>query len=200
MLVKRPIILIACALSTISTLHAFAQNDAPFGLRMGTARDEVLRVVGSYRETQPGFFQVLDVPEKDADFEGYGLVVSPTMGLCKIMAVSKDVPLNASGDRLKDTFAKIAASLDERYGKHEIFDYLKAESFWKGSENWSMALAKRDRVLAGTWTPPASTGLGSVLLESVASKPDVGYLELHFESENFLACRDELAKSQRTAF
>jgi len=187
-----------CVCLALADVHGISQDHAaPFGLRMGMPREAVLSRVSGYRESQPGFLQVRDVPEKDPRFEGYGLVVSPSRGLCKIMAVGKDIPLNPSGDGLKALFAQLMLTLDGQYGEHELFDFLKPGSPLPGSEHWAEALAKHDRVLSGTWTPSPDTGLASVLLESIASGPTVGYLELHFEGPDFTECRDELARSQR---
>ena len=197
---KKPLIFLVLGILTLSVLHGSAQEQAaPFGLRMGTPRTEVLALVGNYSESQPGFLHVRNVPRTSPDFEAYGLIVSPTLGLCKILAVGRDLELNASGDNLKEAFAETARALDEEYGRHELYDYLKPGSLLKNPDDWTIALVKTQRVLAGTWTPAPSSGLGSILLETVAPSASVGYLELHFEGRTFGACKEELAHARRSA-
>ncbi len=197
---RKPALALLCGVLLLTGVRGRAQTpEAPFGLRFGSTRAEVLTLIGTYRETQPGYFEARQVPAADPAFEAYGLVVSPTTGLCKVMAVGRDVAVALDGSALKQAFADTARALDARYGLHETFDYLRPGSLKRESDDWTEALMTRERVLAATWTPTGAAGLAAVTLEAMASTPSVGYLEVHFESPTFASCRDELAHARRAA-
>ena len=176
-----------------------AQGATPFGLRIGMSRAEVEKLRG-YKGPQAGqSLAFVTPPQPHPDFESYGVVISPTQGLCKVIAIGRDITLNSFGDQLKTAFAETSRALEEKYGKPQVFDYVQSGSIWKEREDWAMSLAKEERTLAAMWEKPGSD-LGGVLLESIASNSHTGYLRLSYESPTFSACKDEVTKAQRSVF
>lgn len=178
-----------------------AQDDGPFGLRMGMTKGEVQKAMGAMKEGQPGRFLAPTPPKKHPGFETYVLMISPSHGLCKIVAVGVNVPLNSFGDRLKDQFKDINTALTEKYGEPKTFDYLKAGSVWKDADDWAMALVQEERTLASFWdTPNAPGGVVNVVLSAKALDSRTGYLSLAYESASTKECFAEVTKSERSVF
>ena len=179
---------IACCFTTT----AVADEDGPFGLRMGLSRDQLVALIGRHTEPVHGMLQTVTVPKKQPDIESYAVVVSPTHGVCKIMAAGKDLKLDLFGDSLKSAFEEAATALDQKYGNREMYDYLAPSSIWREPADWSMSLAKQERVLAASWEPASTTGIAFVMLEAIAQSSTVGYLRLHYDSPSFARCKAEL--------
>jgi hypothetical protein len=173
----------------------------PFGLRMGTPRAELLKLLGKYTEQQNGQIVSATVPRPHPDFEQYGALASQTHGLCKVVAAGVDISLNAFGDRLKAAFNTIGQQLEDKYGKPETIDRLTPGSIWDKPEDWTMALSREERTLVKLWTNPAGANKTvTIALQARAANTRTGSLLLTYEAATFSACAAEITKSQRSVF
>ena len=178
-----------CFILSIAGLTA-AGEDSSYGISMGMPRADVLRAIGSYREITPGMLRTERVPEGHDELESYAIIVSNSHGVCKIMAVGKDVPLNASVGGLRTAFEAAAARLDEQFGRRETYDYALPRLM----RHAGVEPRHAQPVLAASWSPSGSN-IAHVLLEAVGSSPHLGYLRFHFESGSYPACRRELSQT-----
>ena len=158
-------------------------HDRPFGIGMGMPRLEVLPLLGDYREITPGMLRTQRVPNSQPGLESYAIVVSDTHGVCKIMAVGNDLPLDSSANGLRSAFDAAAAGLDEQFGRRETYDYGNLRLM-----NHADVDARQPKpVLAASWSP-SGREIAHVLLEAVALNSRHGYLRLHYESPFYAAC------------
>ena len=148
--------LAAAVILSSSSALALGQGEAPtpFGLRFGMPRAEIEKLAGYKAPTSGQTVAIVDPPQPHPDFVAYGVLASPTHGLCKVVAVGKTLQLNSFGDQIKAAFEETAKSLEGRYGKFKRADFLKTGSIWNEPDDWSMALAKEERSLAAMWEKP----------------------------------------------
>ncbi len=166
-------------------------KDSPFGISMGMSRADVLPLIGDYREVTPGMLRTDRVPDGQAGLESYAVIVSDTHGVCKIMAVGKDLPLAGSVNGLRDAFDAAATRLDEQFGRRETYEYAKPQFM----NHANVESRQPQPVLAASWSPGRE--IAHVLLEAVPSNSRLGYLRFHYESPSYSACRRELTQTAR---
>lgn len=99
------------------------------------------------------------LPKMNAGFEAYGLLISPTVGLCQIRALGKDIDTDSYGFTIKSRFKELMESLSSIYGKAKENDFLLAGSIWKDPRDWMMGLYKHERYLSAEWKGTAEAPL-----------------------------------------
>jgi hypothetical protein len=157
---------------------------------------ELSRVASLKPETDsPLVYTIATVPKPHVRFESYVVMVSETIGLCKVVAVGKSIETSAFGTELHSEFDNLEASLEQRYGKHKTFDHLRAGSLWTEPQYWMMGLEKKDRTLAAFWdheeTPSLPTDLNGIMLQAQSLNTSKGYLSLTYEFSNMDTCSKE---------
>ena len=167
-------------------------TDSPFGISMGMPRADVLPLIGDYREVTPGMLRTDRVPNGQAELESYAVIVSDTHGVCKIMAVGKDLPLEAAVGGLRNAFDAAATRLDEQFGRRETYEYTRPRFM----SHANVEPREPQTVLAASCSP-SGREIAHVLLEAVASNSRFGYLRFHYESPSYSACRRELTQTAR---
>lgn len=189
----------------LSILMAFpgAQEDGPFGLSFGASREALVKLVGPIKQTDAasGGMVVSSVPKPHPDFESYLVMASATHGLCKVTAVGETIQINSFGNQIKEKFTELASTIQAKYGPGQRQDFLQAGSIWNEPEDWAMALAKEERVLAMIWeTPkvPAGSALSAIMLRAHALNTSAAYVILTYEARTFAACASELQAPTRS--
>ena len=175
--------------------------EGPFGLKMGLSIEETKTLISgiSRIEQSEWMYQADSVPIPHPDFESYSLLFSQKHGLCKILAIGKDIKSGDSGSEVKSAFNSLDESLSKKYGKGKKYDFTSSK--YESPEYWMMYLLKKNRTLYKFWRKEYGStllnNLSAIALNANASDMSTGYLTLSYEFENFSDCVDE-AKTENS--
>lgn len=172
----------------------------PFGLEAGLSRDLIEKMTGETPRLakESGNLYLLDrAPKPNDAFEQYGLVISPTVGLCVIRGIGKTVQTNDYGHQLQSSYEGMRDSLAAIYGKPKSYDFLMPDSIWKDSNDWMMGLYKQDRTLAAEWKGPGiKNNISGITIDTRALGRDKGYFVVEYVFSNNSDCSAEIKKQK----
>ena len=164
----------------------------PFGLTVGMPLSTVKKVSGNPEVLSRYSYSFKKVPTPYKGFEDYLMVITPKNGLCKVIGYGEKITTNVYGDDLRFNFNKVKESLIKKYGQPEVdFDFLRAGSIWRNSEDWTMSLYKEERVLSAGWEPNEVNGIKNIMLKVNGLGRNTGRIVLSYELSNFDACDKE---------
>lgn len=173
-------------------------GSGPLGLQIGLTKKNIEDMTGVELKMVPDSFNLYatdSVPKKNADFEHYGLVISPEVGLCQIRAISRDINTDSHGLTLKARVEGISESLTSVYGNGKATDVLLPGSIWKDPQDWMMGLLKEERYFGSEWKgskdQPLKSDLLSVVIQARAASSDAGRVYLQYNFKNIDACLKE---------
>ena len=177
----------------ITLFSTFSALAAPFGLTKGMGLEELKKQGTFVPGNQQYVYTSKSINNGHPDFEAYSVVLTPEHGLCKIIAIGKDVETNGFGSELESKYKNLIEAMSGRYGPPgKNYDFLRAGSIWKESQYWMMGLLKKDRTLTAFWSKPENNNLPdalqSIMLDTVALSGSKGYLQLAYEFDNVDAC------------
>ncbi len=181
-------------------------GEGPFGLEAGLSKKNIEDMTGE--ELKPvvnsaNLYTLESLPKKNADFEAYGLLISPKAGLCQIRAIGKNVDTDSYGIALKSKYEELSGSLSSIYGKAEKNDFLLSGSIWKEPQDWMMALNKKERFLSAEWKgtkeAPLKNNLLSVSIEVRANGSSQGYVFLQYDFSNSEICKAEIEGAKKSS-
>jgi hypothetical protein len=139
-------------------------------------------------EIGPNTFMTTSPPRPDRDFQEYGLMIDPNLGLTKIIAIGHSIPTSSFGTEVKRQFEVLENKLIEKYGKNEKYDFLRDGSLWKRPQDWMLSLKNKERILKAFWGEYIGSdlkdGIQGIKLEARAIGPELGALVLIYEFEN----------------
>lgn len=139
---KRILIAFMCILLS-GVAHA-----GPFGTSKGDGIDRYPGAESLGDDT----YVVYSLPKSHPDFDTFLLTIPEKYGLVKIQALSKTIQNDSAGEKTRALFSKIQKQLESKYGDPEyILDDINPDSIWKKETEWSIALAKNERVLRARW-------------------------------------------------
>jgi hypothetical protein len=183
-------------LSCLIVFQGFAAG--PFGFEYGMTKEQVIAAVGqnAVKKIQSDVLTLTTAPKPHPAFETYQVMISPKLGLVKILAIGNTIGTNRYGNEIQTAFIETQEALVNNYGTPGVsYDFLRSGSIWAEHEDWMMGLAKGERVLATFWTPTNSPNhITSIELEANALSMEKGYLDLGYEFEGF----PEYAQSKKT--
>lgn len=165
----------------------------PFGLSAGMTLNEVKKQ-GTLTEISRHYYEMKNLKNGNPAFEAYMLVITPNQGLCKIVAIGKDVSTSVYGDDLRSTFNALGSALSKKYGTPgDDFDFLRKGSIWDDDRDWMMSLVKKERYLTKMWTDKKTLpdSLVGVALSVNANTTSEGWLDVTYEFSNIDACTEE---------
>lgn len=173
-------------------------GNGPFGLQAGLSKDVIEKMTGSQltlADEAQRLYELESPPKPNDAFHRYGIVISPTVGLCQIRAISETIRTNDYGTQLKSEFNSLKESLAAVYGEPKVLDALLPGSIWNESRDWMTGLFKRDRSLTADWkstqSSPLKSDVQSIMLMTIAEGRDKGYLALIYDFQNHDACAAE---------
>lgn len=180
-----PIILLTFASASIA---------GPFGVEKGMTLNQ-LNELGSFTKTNsPNVYKSDSMKQGHPDVEFYSVIVTPSHGLCKIQALTKDTPTSAYGTELQSKYNSLRSALVSKYGQPEkSFDFLRSGSIWHESREWMMSLLKKERYLASFWTSSNNLpdSLKTISIEAAALNSSKGFIKLGYEFDNIDQCLAE---------
>ncbi|HAJ9162678.1 TPA: hypothetical protein HO186_004925, partial [Escherichia coli] len=143
------------------------------------------------------------LPKQNADFEMYGLLISPKAGLCQIRALGKNIDTDSYGLALKSKFEELSNSLSSLYGKADTTDFLLAGSIWKDPQDWMRGLNKKERFLSATWKGtkeiPLKNNIDTISIEARANNSTQGYVYLQYSFTNDEICQAEIEGAKKSS-
>ena len=173
-------------------------GNGPFGLQAGASKEIIERMTGSsleLRDKTQSLYSLSTPPNPNDSFESYGLIISPTVGLCQIRAIGKTINSNDYGHQLKSAFDNLKDALTSVYGKPEVLDLLMPGSLWKNSNEWMMGLYKQDRSLIAEWnssnTIPFKSDIKRITMAARAENSSTGYIMVQYSFTNQPTCEAE---------
>lgn len=180
--------------------------EGPFGLEAGLTHKNIEDMIGAKLKPLPDSVNLYTsdkLPKQNADFEMYGLLISPKAGLCQIRAVGKNIDTDSYGLALKSRFEDLSSSLSSLYGKAETTDLLLAGSIWKEPQDWMMGLNKKERFLSATWKgtkeTPLKNNIGAISIEARANSSAQGYVYLQYTFTNDDVCQAEIEGAKKSS-
>jgi hypothetical protein len=172
----------------------FAQADCfagPFGFSKGMSLAQIQKLVGKIKKEEDGVYSTTKVPTPNASFQDFILYIHPSLGLVKILAISKDIETNGSGENFRNKFNEVAASLEKQYGRGEKLDYLKKGSLLGEPKDWMKSLLKKDRSLQVFWEGTKfPDNILAIVLRADAESENAGIISLCYEFEGFNTWED----------
>ncbi|PWG71055.1 hypothetical protein DEM28_12445 [Enterobacter mori] len=181
-------------------------TEGPFGLEAGLTQKNIEDMIGTKLKPLPDSVNLYTsdkLPKQNADFEMYGLLISPKAGLCQIRAVGKNIDTDSYGLALKSRFEDLSSSLSSLYGKAETTDLLLAGSIWKEPQDWMMGLNKKERFLSATWKgtkeTPLKNNIGAISIEARANSSAQGYVYLQYTFTNDDVCQAEIEGAKKSS-
>jgi len=202
--------LLPLALSGVAILPAtlLAQKDAsgPFGLRMGMTAAEIRQVVDvkpMEPEQRPLVLQTKRLPRHHDAFEGYLLIVSEKVGLCKIVGLGETIAVKPEGKELRSAFENLEEAIERKYGKHLTRDELEAGSKLTDKKQWMQSLHGKERYLAAFWDAEErstlSDDIAEIVLDARTLSENEGYVRLDYAFTNWVRCEEEGKQARRKA-
>jgi hypothetical protein len=189
-----------------TTAPLLPPGEGPFGLDAGLSKKSIEDMTG--KDLKPvadsvDLYTAELLPKKNADFEAYGLLISPDAGLCQIRAVGKSIDTDSFGIALKSKYEELSDSLSSIYGKAEKNDFLVSGSIWEDPKYWMMSLSKRERFLSAQWKgtkeSPLKNNLLSVSIEARADGSEKGYIFLQYNFSNNDICKAEIEGAKKSS-
>jgi hypothetical protein len=168
-----------------------------------------LRELAPYRPVagtrSAGTYTLSRAPNAQPEFVQYAVVLSPRLGVCKVVAVTRAVQTSEFGDELRRAFARLEELLAGKYGEGFRRDELKEGSTWTEPRDWMASLRERDRTYLTIWAPQVGADLpsnlnGLVLKANSSSAPGSGFVSLTYEFSNWDECRRDLNLQRSDAF
>ena len=200
---------LAVATLTLLPSTILAQNNepgGPFGLRMGMTAGE-LRRLGDVKITEPDqrplVLQVERLPKHHDAFEGYLLIVSDKVGLCKIVGLGETISVKPDGKELRSAFEDLEEAIERKYGRHLTRDQLDPGSKLNEKKQWMESLHGKERSLAAFWDAEErstlSDDIAAIVLDARALSESEGYLRLDYIFRNWDRCDQEGKQARRKA-
>ncbi|MEX6158873.1 hypothetical protein JI723_13845 [Providencia manganoxydans] len=181
-------------------------ESGPLGLKMGLTKQNIEDMTGEKLdpiEDSPNLYIIKNTPKRNPSFDTFGLVVSPTVGLCQIRAIGKPSKNNSYGVPIRDEFDSLNESLVSLYGKNNKIDKLLPGSIWKQPQEWMTALALKERILASEWAKPSEemkkVNLSSIILQARGEGRTEGYLFLQYSFDNEKECFNEIENMNKSS-
>jgi hypothetical protein len=182
----------------LALLYVFLSSSAiagPLGVDKGMSLED-LKKIGDFAPTEnPNLYRAKSIKQGHPDVEFYFATLTPSQGLCKISAATKDIQSSSYGNELKEKFIEIKEALAQKYGSPDKdFDFLRSGSIWNESKDWMMGLYKKERYLTSFWTAPQNklpNSIAAIKVEAIALGSSKGYVSFGYEFDNFDQCLSE---------
>jgi hypothetical protein len=177
-------------------------HGGPFGLEMGTSLAELSKKMILKPEESMGMYTTSSVPNTHPDFDNYVLIITPSHGLCMVMAYSREIETSVFGIELIGKFTGIEEVISKKYGKPTRYDFLRDGSVWNESRDWTMGLLKKERVLRSVWKANGEELPDSVTrveLSPLVFSTEAAELMIKYEFKNTYECAGWIKSQSNSA-
>jgi hypothetical protein len=180
------------SLLILSTLSV-AVIAGPLGMDKGMKLSDLQKLGKFTPSDEPHWYKSRTLRDGHDAFESYEVLVSPSRGLCKIIAIGKNVISNSFGEQLIREFRSLEEPLSNKYGKPDRqFNFLNSGSIWSESNDWMMGLLKEERTLTTYWKLNSNPDkLQSISINARALSGSKGWINLAYEFDNSDKCTDD---------
>lgn len=179
----------------------------PFGFKAGLTKENIEGMVsGEVRlvSDEKNLYVASSSPKKNSDFTSFGLVISPTVGLCQIRAIGDDIKTNSYGQPLRHKFTELVETLESLYGKSNQENTLLSGSIWREPQDWMMSLYKQERYLNASWKTQNNNmkenEITNIGVEARADSDSRGYIFLQYTFTNNPECVKEIEDKKKNSF
>lgn len=177
-------------------LAASSLAQGPFGFQRGMTKEQILAAAGTKAvdkgRSKDDSIVIDTAPKPHPDVDAYILFISPKEGLLKVVAISKGVPANGFGDRVRDMYKQFRDAMAGAYGPPtRDYDFLKSGSIWHEPEDFMMGLLKEERLLVSYWGAPLPNRITAIKVGANALSNEHAYIELGYEFEGWDAYVDQ---------
>jgi hypothetical protein len=178
----------------------------PFGFERGMTREQIVQIVGKdavdAKSSTGNMMMVTKAPKSNPAFENYLLIISPTQGLLKLIAVGTTVHTGDSGMELKSAYEAVLAGVSQRYGSTEKqLDGCNGGTGCTGNEYWMLGLYEKNRYLTALWTPNSpGNSVKVVAVEAHAANLNSGWVTVTYEFEGFTQYIDATQSKQNESY
>ena len=206
--------LVLAVVSLLLSAPAFAQNTptGPFGFSKGMTRGQIIALVGNDAvKDSPGhpdqlFVTVAPIPNHV--FESYILVISPTQGLLKVVAIGRNIATEDTGSALMLQFNTLVTAVSAKYGQANTHNTCNRDTPGQAAvcdnpHDFMIEVADEQRNVSAYWLNVhinGVVGVGAVLYaekSSVLTANPTGWITLGYEFEGFDQYEDGLAHGDR---
>lgn len=128
--------------------------DGPLGVMMGISVKDLTDagIAVAPIESAPLIYRADSAPAPSGSFDDYVYLIGENAGLCRIAAWTPEKEANSFGEQIIATFDELQSALTEKYGKPEVYKFVKRGSIWNESRYFMMGLAKEERTHIAAWT------------------------------------------------
>ena len=168
----------------------------------GVSRGQPITTLKVIKKFDSSLYSVAP-PAPNAEFESYTVVATPATGVCKIAGIGKDHDDDAYGGNSKSAFDRIESALEQKYGIHKHYDFIRSGALWGESREWVMSIKQNERFYASFWDLDEKSnlpvGLQSIALEILTTSSSSSYVKLTYEFSNFEQCKAKLSQSDNSS-
>lgn len=172
----------------------------PFGIEMGESLSTLEKngLEPTPIKNNPGYYYV-SPKLSHPDFEEYFVRIDEDEGVFFIKGIGKDISDNGYGSSTKSAFDGLRKSIENTYGKSELFSVLYPNSIWDEPEDWMMGLRKGERLHLAIWEKEDGTSIsgniGKIFVSANASSSSTGYVALEYYGKR----HEELSEKAKLA-
>jgi len=190
--------------AVVLLLTSFAAvSEGPFGVEMGADSKSYPRC----KETpdRPGQYVCTELPNAHANFEVYTITSVPSIGICGAGGMGRLIQDNGFGDQLRSAADEIAKQIELTYGPPTATaNFIQPGSVWDGQNEWTMPVAKGERVYEFVWQSSAASSLPNnvkgIKLYVSGHGRDQGSVNVGFQFNNYSECLDAIRVMRSKAF
>jgi len=168
----------------------------------GISRGQSISTLKIVKKFDSSLYSVIP-PAPNFEFESYTVLATPATGVCKISGIGKDHDDDAYGGASQSAFERLESALEEKYGNHKHYDFIRNGALWDEPREWVMAIKQNERFFASFWDAEESSnlpsGLNSISLELLATSSSSSYIKLTYEFSNFDQCKANFSKTDNNS-
>jgi len=180
----------------------------PFGFSAGMTREQIVQLVGRgavvEKQSQGDFLMLTTAPKPNRTFENYILIISPALGLLKVVAVGVTAQTGDSGSELQTLFADVVAGVSQKYGKPtETRDFCSGnDTECDNSQFWMMSLKDKNRALASLWDfrDKPFNSITAIVVTLKSASISSGYVTVGYEFAGFEQYADSKTAKQNGSY
>lgn len=180
-----------------------SRADGPFGISMGIDAS-TLPGCSLSSSGHPGMYLCKSVPKPHPDIEEYFIFSPRDVGICRIVAVGRDISDSGNGGRTRQKTDEIAAQIATSYGQWtKRWDFLHVGALFTEDVYWLMAVRKDERTYGYVWSDgnfASKNAVKELMVTAKASKSDTGYVSIQFDFSNRDKCDESKKKSEGAVF